>query len=688
MQVLDRYISNLNLGTTLNYQLFFVGLIIKIVGIFIFSSPIIENLFLPFIEYFINSNFSNPYENFSNLELESFPYPVAMLFIISMPAMFLQYFFAFEITGWMLKLPLLICDIFLFFIIKSWLNHRYILQLIALFWLSPVMYYISYIYGQLDIVPISLLLISLYFLFRNDQKISAIFFGISLASKTMILITLPFLVVFLYSQRQSLFSILIYLLIGVITFVLINLVYLENQYFYEMVFNNSTQGKIFDLAVSFADSKIYLLPIAYIFLFFGALHISNFNKDNFISFLTFAMGIFLVFTTPSEGWFMWFLPFLIYLKVKNRFESYFVIIGLQISYLTYFLINPSFPFLDGTMTYLLDKFQIIALSASIKVDEQIFISQTILIAFLLISCFLILQGFLSLRKQKIFSTPYLIGIGGNSGSGKTTISLSLRGIFGKHHSLMINGDDLHKWERGDKNWEKFTHLDPRANELHLEIRYLRDLLNGKKISRKKYNHLSGVFEAPQQVHSSNIIFYEGLHPFFIKKQRDIFDLKIFLNPDKKLNDKWKIKRDTSNRNKSEAEVIEQIKSRESDLDEFITMQEKFADIVITPIEIKDDKEGQHLSYEIRFSNSISFNQINEIIGLDNNINLEHSFLENDMQKITLSGKPSISSIQKINKINIDKLNELGIINSEIDDSLYGLMIVILTNLIFEAADSE
>ena len=74
--------------------------------------------------------------------------------------------------------------------------------------------------------------------------------------------------------------------------------------------------------------------------------------------------------------------------------------------------------------------------------------------------------------------------------------------------------------------------------------------------------------------------------------------------------------------------------------------------------------------------------------MDNNINLEHSFLENDMQKITLSGKPSISSIQKINKINIDKLNELGIINSEIDDSLYGLMIVILTNLIFEAADSE
>ena len=59
-----------------------------------------------------------------------------------------------------------------------------------------------------------------------------------------------------------------------------------------------------------------------------------------------------------------------------------------------------------------------------------------------------------------------------------------------------------------------------------------------------------------------------------------------------------------------------------------------------------------------------------------------------MQKIKLSGKPSINSIQEINKINIDKLNELGIINSEIDNSLYGLMMVILTNLIFEAAESE
>ena len=123
-------------------------------------------------------------------------------------------------------------------------------------------------------------------------------------------------------------------------------------------------------------------------------------------------------------------------------------------------------------------------------------------------------------------------------------------------------------------------------------------------------------------------------------------------------------------------------------DRFITMQEKFADIVITPLEIKDDKEGQQISYEIKFSNSISFNQINEIVDLDKHINLEHSFLENDMQKIKLSGKPSINSIQEINKINIDKLNELGIINSEIDNSLYGLMMVILTNLIFEAAESE
>ena len=28
------------------------------------------------------------------------------------------------------------------------------------------------------------------------------------------------------------------------------------------------------------------------------------------------------------------------------------------------------------------------------------------------------------------------------------------------------GDGDHKWQRGDSNWSKFTHLDPKANFIH------------------------------------------------------------------------------------------------------------------------------------------------------------------------------------------------------------------------------
>ena len=88
----------------------------------------------------------------------------------------------------------------------------------------------------------------------------------------------------------------------------------------------------------------------------------------------------------------------------------------------------------------------------------------------------------------------MVGIGGNSGSGKTKLSKSLVSIFGNNHSLILNGDDLHKWERVMKIGQNLHILDPKANELHMELNSLRDLLNGKRIYRRKYNHQSGTFD--------------------------------------------------------------------------------------------------------------------------------------------------------------------------------------------------
>ena len=140
-----QFITKLNLGSRLFMWLFIGGLALKLIVASFFASKYSSNFFLPFVEYFLNSSFSNPYKYFENSSEEIFPYPILMLFILSAPK---------AIFGWMasssyfsvvlIKLPLLIADVAIFFVLKSWLCHKHILKLILLYWFSPVLIYISY----------------------------------------------------------------------------------------------------------------------------------------------------------------------------------------------------------------------------------------------------------------------------------------------------------------------------------------------------------------------------------------------------------------------------------------------------------------------------------------------------------------------------------------------------------------
>ena len=153
-----------------NQILFYLGLILKIFLGCILASKFLTDLFIPFVSYFVDSGFADPYEYFYNEgNNASFPYPALMLYIISVPRI---------LFGWLendnifvilflSRLPLLIADTSIFFILKSWLKDKYLSKLIWFYWLSPVVIYISYIHGQLDAIPIAFLFASLYFLFKN-----------------------------------------------------------------------------------------------------------------------------------------------------------------------------------------------------------------------------------------------------------------------------------------------------------------------------------------------------------------------------------------------------------------------------------------------------------------------------------------------------------------------------------------
>ena len=174
---------------------------------------------------------------------------------------------------------------------------------------------------------------------------------------------------------------------------------------------------------------------------------------------------------------------------------------------------------------------------------------------------------------------FIIGITGPSGVGKTSIS-NLLSLQFKNECTILSGDDLHKWERNDNNWNSYTHLNPNANNLDLGFEHIKNLKDNKSIKRKKYNHVTGSFDDEISILPTKYIIYEGLHALHDKNLNDLIDYKIYIDTDSELTKEWKVKRDTSQRGYSQKEVEDIINRRNNDQELYINPQKNNADVIL------------------------------------------------------------------------------------------------------------
>lgn len=186
---------------------------------------------------------------------------------------------------------------------------------------------------------------------------------------------------------------------------------------------------------------------------------------------------------------------------------------------------------------------------------------------------------IDLKYKLILTECNIIAISGDSGCGKTTLIENLDKIF-KANTLKIEGDRYHKWERGDPNWEKYTHLNPEANYI---CKFREDTFNlkfGENIYQVDYDHSTGKFTDKKEIISAKNILMCGLHTLYDDNTNKMFNLKIFVDTDKNLKYFWKIKRDILKRGYTIDQVLDNIKKRESDNVQFIEPQKKKSDIII------------------------------------------------------------------------------------------------------------
>lgn len=188
----------------------------------------------------------------------------------------------------------------------------------------------------------------------------------------------------------------------------------------------------------------------------------------------------------------------------------------------------------------------------------------------------------------------IISVSGPSGVGKTTLSKILAICLGHTESLIISGDDCHRWERGDENWKFMTHLNPKANNIDQEVAHLTSLKKGIEINRRIYSHASGHFSEPLKISPKKNIIYEGLHSMH-GPLKEISDLSFYLDVDNELKNEWKISRDSKKRGYTIDQIVKAIENRKADEEQFIKPQKQVCDVVI---KFKKQADGQaELSFD-------------------------------------------------------------------------------------------
>jgi phosphoribulokinase len=212
--------------------------------------------------------------------------------------------------------------------------------------------------------------------------------------------------------------------------------------------------------------------------------------------------------------------------------------------------------------------------------------------------------------------PLLLGIGGDSGTGKSTLVGGIYKIFGPDKITNINLDDYHTFDRAQRKIYNLTALHPAANNMALMGKHAWQLKNGENIIKPVYDHSTGTFAEPEEVEPKPIVIIGGLFPFFTQELRDVFDLKVYLDPDEELKRTWKIQRDAGRRGYTIEQVMKEIGARQEDIRKHIEPQKEYADIIIrfyAPNGPGQSQDNAHLDVRLFLSRNLPKTGLDELL---------------------------------------------------------------------------
>jgi phosphoribulokinase len=209
--------------------------------------------------------------------------------------------------------------------------------------------------------------------------------------------------------------------------------------------------------------------------------------------------------------------------------------------------------------------------------------------------------------------PIILGVVGDSGAGKTTITRGLVGILGEDRVTAVATDDYHRYDRRQRAELGITPLHPDCNYVDIISQHLRLLRDGEPILKPVYQHADGTFGPPVYVSPMPFTIVEGLLGYHSESMRDCYDVRVYLAPPEELRRQWKVQRDCSRRGYTTDQVLAELDRREPDSAQFIRPQERYADMVVSFSE-SDVPGSQALDAELLLRDSLPHPDLSALVG--------------------------------------------------------------------------
>ena len=179
--------------------------------------------------------------------------------------------------------------------------------------------------------------------------------------------------------------------------------------------------------------------------------------------------------------------------------------------------------------------------------------------------------------------PYIIGIAGGSGSGKSTFAQRLREAFPDQVSLIscdnyyLPHDDLTLEERANLNYDA-----PYALEFDVMVRHLEALKQGQAVQCPVYDFTRHTrSDAVTEIQPRPIILIDGILIFHDPALRACMDLKIYVETDADERILRRARRDMRERGRDLDSVIQQYLSTVKPMhNAYVEPTKVFADIIL------------------------------------------------------------------------------------------------------------